>query len=46
MPTVPIPEDVWEQLCEEHPDMASQVVKQLHESAQRREQKKRNEEKP
>jgi len=44
MPTVPIPEDVWEQLCEEHPDMASQVVKQLHDTAQKKRQKRLDEE--
>jgi len=44
MPTVPIPEDVWEELCEEHPEMASQVVKQLHDTAQKKRQERLNEE--
>ena len=44
MPTVPIPEEVFEQLCEENPEMAAKVVKSLHESAQRRRQKRLNEE--
>jgi len=44
MPTVPIPPDVFEEFCEESPEMASQVVKQLHDSAQRERQKRLDEE--
>jgi len=44
MPTVPIPEDMFEDLCEKNPEMAAKVVKSLHESAQRRRQKRLNEE--
>jgi len=41
---VPIPPDVWEDFVEENPEMASKVVKSLHESAQKKRQKRLNEE--
>ena len=44
MPTVPIPSDVWEDLCEDSPEMAAQVIKQLHDSAQRERQKRLDDE--
>jgi CRP-like cAMP-binding protein len=44
MPTVPIPPDVFEEFCEESPEMAAQVIKQLHDSAQRERQKRLDEE--
>jgi hypothetical protein len=41
---VPLPEEQLEQLAENDPEMLAQVVKQLHDSAQRKRQKRLDEE--
>ena len=41
---VPLPEEQLEKLAEEDPDMLAQVIKQLHDSAQKKRQQRLNEE--
>jgi CRP-like cAMP-binding protein len=43
MEIIPIPQEMFEKLCEENPEMASQVVSQLHKSANASRQKRLDE---